>query len=446
MKNQTKSKFIIVFIVLVEVLLSCDQFTRETKTKVKLSDDELLTLVQKQTFKYFWDFADPYSGLAKERNTERWVTSGGSGFGIMAIVVGVEREFITREEGVERLTKMVDFLGNAERFHGAWSHWLLGETGKAKPFSPKDDGGDLVETAYLVQGLLTAKEYFNRENEQENQLREKIQKLWEEVEWDWYRQGGQNVLYWHWSANFGWAMNMPVLGWNECLITYILAASSPTHSVPPEVYHEGWTKSNHFKNGNEYEGIELSLGFDHGGPLFFSHYSFLGLDPNGLKDQYADYFELNRNHSLINYKYCVRNPKEHKGYSENSWGLTASDDPFVGYMAHKPGDRDNGTISPTAAVSSIVYTPEESMNAIRYFYEELGDDLWGEYGFRDAFNLNAGWFAPTYLAIDQGPMIVMIENYRSGLIWKYFMMNEDVQNGLDKLGFTYKKSDKTIRK
>ncbi|HEY9113912.1 MAG TPA: glucoamylase family protein [Bacteroidales bacterium] len=424
-------------------ILACQNANSKKKTVAsKLTDEQLMDTVQKQTFKYFWDFADSASGMAKERNTEIMITSGGSGFGIMAIVVGVERGYITREAALERMLKIVNFLEKAERFHGAWPHWLFGETGKPKHFSQYDDGGDLVETAYLVQGLLTAKEYFNQENEAENELRKKITYLWETVEWDWYRQNDQNVLYWHWSKNYGWKMNMPIRGWNECLITYVLAASSPTHPVPAEVYHEGWTNSNHFYNGNEYEGIKLPLGFPYGGPLFFTHYSFLGLNPNGLKDQYADYFELNSNQSLINFKYCVKNPKGFPGYSDSCWGLTASDDPYHFYLAHEPGsDRDNGTISPTAAISSIVYTPKESMQAMRYFFEELGDSLWGEYGFYDAFNLDANWTADTYLAIDQGPIVVMIENYRTGLLWNNFMKNKDVQNGLTKLGFTYKTTD-----
>ncbi len=424
-------------------MASCSSNNNVEGGDKKLSDDELMTLVQKQTFKYFWDFADPNSGMAPERNaTPDVVTIGGTGFGVMTIPVGIERGFITREQGVERMLKITGFLAKADRFHGVWPHWLYGATGKTKPFSPKDDGGDLVETAFMVQGLLTVQQYFDKDNASEKQLRDEIQTLWEEVEWDWYRQGDQNKLYWHWSKNYGWDMNMPIKGFNEGLIVYVLAASSPTHGIPAEVYHEGWTNSDYFYNGNEYEGIKLPLGFPYGGPLFFSHYSFLGLNPHGLKDKYADYYEQNQNHSMINYKYCVSNPKGHKGYSEKSWGLTASDDPLVGYLAHEPHptNNDNGTISPTAALSSIVYTPKESLVAMRYFYEEIGDKLFGEYGFKDAYNMNENWYADSYLAIDQGPIIVMIENHRTGLLWNSFMKNKEVQTGLDKLGFTYKVS------
>jgi hypothetical protein len=403
----------------------------------EISDDELLTKIQQHTFRYFWDFGHPVSGLARERNTsDEIVTSGGSGFGLMAIIVGIERGFITRQQGIERLTTIVDFLGNdAERFHGAWSHWLNGTTGEAIAFSTYDDGGDLVETSFMAMGLLTVKEYLDEGNTLEKELINKIDLLWKGVDWVWYSQGGQNVLYWHWSPNFQWQMNMPVRGYNEALITYLMAAASPTHPIDPIVYHEGWANNGGIINGSDYYDITLPVGYAFGGPLFFSHYSFMGLDPRNLSDQYANYWEQNTNHTLINRAYCIDNPKEYLGYSGACWGLTASDN-HVGYSAHSP-DNDRGVITPTAAISSIPYTPDYSMEAIKFFYYVLGDRLWGEYGFYDAFNLNEGWTANSYLAIDQGPIVVMIENYRTGLCWDLFMNNTDVQNGLTKLGFSY---------
>ena len=404
----------------------------------RISDEELLTLVQEKTFKYFWDYAHPVSGLSRERlNSGDIVTSGGSGFGIMAIPVGIERGFITREEGAERMLTIATFLDEkAERFHGAYSHWLDGNTGKAIDFSAKDDGGDLVETGFLIEGLLTVQQYFNLDNPTESAIREKITKIWEEVEWDWYLKS-TNCLYWHWSPEHEWAMNMKISGWNEALICYVLAASSPTHPISKEVYDQGWAKNGGMKNGKKYYDITLPLGTsgDKGGPLFFAHYSFLGLDPRNLEDQYANYWDQNTAHAKINHAYCVANPKKHYGYSDECWGLTASDIPN-GYTANSPGN-DNGTIAPTAALASFPYTPEESMKAMRYFYYALGDKLFGEYGFHDAFNLSQRWFAPSYIAIDQGPIVVMIENCRTALLWEYFMKNEDVKRGLDKLGFTY---------
>jgi hypothetical protein len=412
-----------------------------TKRPKDLSDSALLDLVQKQTIKYFWDFAHPVSGMARERSNENFgyghevVTTGGTGFGIMSIIVAVERKWIGRDTAAKFLVKMVNFLLKANAYHGAFPHWMDGATGKTIPFSRKDDGADLVESSYLFQGLLCARQYFNGDNRTERELRNKISWMWPDTEWNWFTKGGEEVLYWHWSPNNGWAMNFPVRGFNECMIMYILAASSPNekYQVPASVYHRGWAESNFFKNGKTFYGYKLPLGFDYGGPLFFSQYSFLGLDPHGLKDRYADYWEQNTNHTLINHAYCVENPKAFKGYGENCWGLTASDT-YNGYNAFSPTN-DEGTITPTAALSAFPYTPEFSMKALKHFYFDLGDKIWGEYGFVDAFNETKNWYAGSYLAIDQGPIVAMIENYRSGLIWKLFMSCPEIQHGLKKLGF-----------
>ncbi|WP_256001836.1 glucoamylase family protein [Pedobacter deserti] len=410
------------------------------KIDKNLTDEQLLDLVQRQTFRYFWDFAHPVSNMARERSNKSFsyghevVTTGGTGFGVMAVVVATERQWIARDTAARFLLKMVKFLGKADAYHGVFAHWLDGATGKTIPFSRKDDGADLVESSFLFQGLLTAQRYFNANTPAENELRGRINSLWNDIEWDWFTREGQDVLYWHWSPNNGWAMNFPLRGFNEALITYVLAASSTRYPVPASVYHNGWAQSNFFKNGREFYGHKLPLGFDYGGPLFFSHYSFLGLDPRGLKDRYADYWEQNRNHTLINRAYVLENPKKYKGYGANSWGLTASDS-WQGYAAHSPTE-DHGVITPTAALSAFPYTPEYSMQALKHFYFDLGDKLWTEYGFVDAFSEHHNWYAKSHLAIDQGPIIVMIENYRTGLLWKLFMSHPDVQGGLRKLGFT----------
>ncbi len=406
-----------------------------------ISDEALLDLVQRQTFRYFWDFGHPVSGLSRERSNvtaehgHEVVTSGGSGFGVMAIIVAAERKWITREQAVDRLLKMVNFLRKAQSFYGMWSHWLDGGTGKVIPFSRRDDAADIVESSFLYAGLLCARQYFDQNNRKENELRTKINWTWQEADWKWFSKDTAKALYWHWSPNYGWSMNNAIRGWNECLITYVLAASSPTHPIDAEVYHQGFARSNTFINNKEFYGIRLPLGPDYGGPLFFSHYSFLGLDPRTLKDRYANYWEQNKNHTLINRQYCIDNPKHFKGYGPNSWGLTASDN-HEGYNAHSP-DNDLGVITPTAALSAFPYTPEYSMQALRHFYVNLGDKIWSEYGFVDAFNESKNWYAKSHLAIDQGPIIVMIENHRSGLMWKLFMSCPEIQQGLKKLGFTW---------
>ncbi|MEQ5789864.1 beta-glucosidase [Muricauda sp. NFXS6] len=410
-----------------------------------VSDEELMDSIQFQTFNYFWEGAEPISGLARERihldgvypnHDKDIITTGGSGFGLMAILVGVERGFISREQALERYQRIVNFLENADRFHGAWPHWLL-PSGKVTPFSKKDNGGDLVETAFLVQGLLTVQAYFKNGNEREQQLAEKIQELWEGVEWDWYTKNGEDVLYWHWSPEYEWEMNFPVGGYNEALIMYILAAASPTHSIDRSVYEIGWAGSGEISQDTTYYGLETELNhYEHSdapvGPLFWAHYSYLGLNPKGLKDQFGDYWKLNQNHAMIHYKYAVDNPKDYEGYGKDLWGLTSSYS-INGYAGHRP-EADLGVISPTAALSSMPYTPEESKQFLRFMYNEQ-DSLIGKYGPYDAFSLEDDWYLPRYLAIDQGPIPVMIENYRSGLFWKLFMANTEVQEGLIKLGF-----------
>ncbi|MDB5193485.1 MAG: beta-glucosidase [Segetibacter sp.] len=414
---------------------------------VLAKDDSIYKDVQRSTFQYFWDGAEPNSGLARERfhvdgeypqNDKHVVTSGGGGFGVMAILVGIERGFITRQQGFERLQRIVKFLETADRFYGAWPHWWNGETGKVKPFSKKDDGGDLVESSFMIQGLLTVRQYFKDGNTGEKALANRIDKLWKEVDFNWYRNS-KNALYWHWSPNYSWEMNFPVSGYNECLIMYVLAASSPTHGVPAEVYHEGWAKNGKINETTTKYGYPLNLAHngadEYGGPLFWAHYSYLGLDPRGLKDRYADYWQHNKNHTLINYSWCVENPKKFKGYGKDSWGLTASYS-VKGYAGHAPGmDRDLGVISPTAALSSMPYSPEQSMQAMKHWYKDLGDKVYGVYGFYDAFSETENWFPKRYLAIDQGPIVVMMENHRTGLLWNLFMSCPEVQQGLKKLGF-----------
>lgn len=442
-----KNLFIVLFAVFVTV--GCSSKTQKykvTETKI-LTNDQLLDTIQYYTFQYFWDGAEPNSGLARERfhvdgvypqNDKNIVTTGGGGFGVMALLVGIERKFITREQGLERFERIVSFLEKADRFQGVWPHWLIGETGKVKPFSKFDDGADLVETAYLIQGLITVKEYFSEGNEREKQLVARIDQLWRDVQWDWHQKDGENVLYWHWSPNYGWKMNFPVKGYNECLIMYVLGAASPTHPINPASYHEGWARNGAIKGSHEKYGYTLELNHngatEQGGPLFWSHYSFLGLDPRNLKDEYASYWEHNVAHTMINYKHCVENPGKFKGYGVNCWGLTASYS-LKGYNAHMPSN-DLGVISPTAALSSMPYAPQQVIPVVRHFYEDFGSKLLGPYGFYDAFSESADWWPQKYLAIDQGPIVVMIENYRSGLLWNLFMRNEDVKNGLKKLGFS----------
>jgi len=421
-----------------------------------MTDDELLTMVQEACFRYYWEGAEPVSGMARENIPGRhnMIATGASGFGIMALIVGTERNFITREESVERFLTILAFLEKADRFHGVYGHFMDGLTGKVEPFfGNHDNGADLVETAFLMQGLLTARQYFSGDNEKEKMIREKITGIWESAEWDWFRkEPGSKFLYWHWSPDQEWVINHKLVGWNETMVVYLLAIASPTHPVPAKMYYTGWasqdkTGQNYrsnwggtrdgsmYTNGNAYFGIKLDVGVSNGGPLFFTHYSYMGYDPHFITDKYTNYFTNNQNIAKINYNYCVLNPNHYKGYGENAWGLTASDGPHD-YSADEPvPGRDIGKLAPTGAISSFPYTPEESMKALKNYYYNYGSFLWGEYGFKDAFNLTENWCSEIYMGLNQAPMVVMIENYRTGLIWKLFMQNEEIQKGLLKLEF-----------
>jgi hypothetical protein len=424
-----------------------------------LNDDELLTMLQEECVRYYWEGAHPKSGMTLENipGDDRIVATGASGFGIMALIVGVERGFITREQGLERLTKITAFLKNAPRYHGAWSHFMDGATGKSLPvFDMFDNAGDLVETAFLMEGLLAARQYFRGSSEREKKLYETISYLWSTVEWDWYRRSSQSdALYWHWSPDFSWHINHRITGFNETMIIYLLAIASPTHGVPPELYYTGWAgeskaavdyrkdwsnseEGDRYVNGHSYEGIKLDVGVGSGGPLFFAHYSYMGFDPH-FRDRYTNYFENNRNLALINLRYCIRNPKHYKGYGANCWGLTASDG-SEGYGAHAPNPQDDdGTMTPTGALASFSYTPEASTSALKHFYRDLGNPLWDVYGPRDAFNLETDWYSPIIMGLNQAPIAVMVENYRTGLIWKLFMSNPEIEPMLHGIGFTIDK-------
>ncbi|WP_374442381.1 glucoamylase family protein [Epilithonimonas sp.] len=446
----------------ITALVSCKNAQSANSSEIKtitknVSDNQLMDKVQSDALKYFWDFAEPHSLLGRERyhedniypdNDKHVVTTGGSGFGLMTILVGVDRKFIPRKEAVQRLTHIADFLDKADRFHGAWSHWINGETGKVVPFGKKDNGGDLVETAFLVQGIICVREYFKNGNEEEKQLAAKMDKLWKGVEWNWYTKGGQKVLYWHWSPTYGWEMNFPLEGYNECLITYVLAASSPDYSIDYDTYNKGWTRNGTYTTDRTKYGLPLFVKHNYaeefGGPLFWSQYSYLGLDPRDLSDKYVkNYWDLNRNHVLIDYKYCQENPYNFKGYSEKYWGLTAgytrNKDGSVGYAAHQPMKEDFGVITPTAALSSMPYTPKESLAFLRFLYTEKPNFI-GQAGPYDATSINYNdWFTPRYLAIDQGTIAPMIENYRTGLLWNLFMNAPEIRTGLKKIGFKSEK-------
>ncbi|MHB1675092.1 MAG: glucoamylase family protein [Acidobacteriaceae bacterium] len=407
-----------------------------------MSDDELLTMVQEASFRYYWEGAEPHSGMTRENmpGNDDIIATGASGFGIMALIVGVDRSFITRQQGIDRLLRITDFLQKSDRYHGAWPHFLSGTTGHRLPvFGLFDNGADLVETSFLMEGLLAARQYFKGDSPSEQELYARITNLWQGVDWEWFRATPKrDALYWHWSPEYSWHIANRLTGWNEVMITYLLAIASPTHGVPASLYYSGWVGEgidNHYVNGHTYYGIPLYVGYGTGGPLFFTDYSFMGFDPRGKKDKYANYYANNRNMSLINQAYCIQDPNHWKGFSKNTWGLTAVDGP-KGYVPYEPTPSlDDGTIAPTGAISAFAYTPDASLIALKHFYRDLGAQVWSIYGFRDAFNLQQNWYSGINMGLNQAPMVVMIENRRTGLVWRNFMANPEIASMLTRIGF-----------
>jgi len=420
-----------------------------SQTQNNYTDSQLIEMVQKDALKYFWDYSESNSKLARERyhtdnpgQDAHVVSAGGSGFGLMTILVGINNGYVARAEAVSRLTTALNFLQNADRFHGVWPHWMNGNAGHVIPFSQKDDGGDLVETAFLAQGLICVREYFkNSTDVAELAISQKANTLLSGIEWSWYTKG-ENTLYWHWSPNYDFQMNMPLKGYDETLITYVLAAASQNYSINKPVYQQGWARNGSIVNSSSQYGLPLIVKHNtpsgNIGPMFWSHYSFLGLDPRGLTDDYVNYGNATTNHAKIMYQYCIANPNGWQGYNSKSWGLTASytrnADGTTGYAAHQPSN-DLGVISPTAALSNMPYTPTESMNMLRFLYNENYSKYVGVAGPYDAYSIQYNWVTPRYLAIDQGTIAPMIENHKNQFLWQLFMNAPDVRQGLIKLGF-----------
>lgn len=403
--------------------------------KARLSDNALLDVVQRETLRYFWDYGHPISGMARERwgadmgyDNLATVTTGGTGFGVMAMIAGAERGFLPKAEVIARIDRITRFLDAAPRYRGAFAHWMNGETGETFAFSENDIGGDIVETAFLMMGLLTARQYLGMDHP----TARRIDALWRGVDWAGFCDGPARLM-WHYSPKVEWGPALPIRGWHEGLMAYVLGAASPTHPIDPVAYHQGWKDSPTYLNGRSNYRIRLPMGPELGGPMFFAHYSFLGLDPRGLHEGGVDFWAQNRAHARTQAAYCRANPAGHAGYGP-AWGLTACDGPD-GYDAFSPTN-DRGVIAPTAALASMPYTPTASLRALRHYQQDFDGALWGPYGLRDSFCPARGWVAPSHIAIDQGPIVCMIENHRSALLWRLFMSAPEVGTALQRLGFT----------
>ncbi|MDR2947526.1 MAG: beta-glucosidase [Candidatus Adiutrix sp.] len=407
-----------------------------------LADRQALDSLQREAFLYMWEDGDPESGMAYEANfgwEERPVAVGGSGFGAAAIVVAADRGWISRDQALSRLLKIARFLTKTAeahpQWHGGFPHWLSGRTGEVFNYG---DGEviDTVETALLMQGLLIARAYFNGPGS-EAELRGLITKLWHAVEWDWFSNSPEeeNGIFWHWSPDpeRGY-LGLRIRGYNEALITYVLALASPTHPISRKTY-DYWSTGPDYRTRTVF-GYRLEGTSPDGGPLFLAHYSFVGLDPRRLADKKVPggYFARNVAQTLSNREYCLTEAPSANQYGPNFWGLSASQIKD-GYTASSPAN-DQGAVAPTAALSSMPYTPHYSMEVMHNLKSMMNGRAWSWFGPLDGVSPHEGWVSDHYLAIDQLPIVLMVENYRSGLLWNLFMADPEVRAGLDAAGLT----------
>ena len=425
-------------------LLGGDSASLEA-TPLAESEDVFIDFVAELAFDYFWDEANPANGLVKDRSTQTSAASiAAVGFGLSAITVGIDRGWITREEGRTRVLNTLRFFRNCPQsdatsnvcgYRGFFYHFLNMQTGHRAGTTELST----IDTALLLGGVLHAREYFSEENADEAEIRTLADAIYDRVEWDWAANRPPLVtLGWKPEQEFA-ICNGNLCDWrgyNEAMILYILGLGSSTHPLPDGAW-DAWTASYDSDWGTFYGYTFLSFP-----PLFGHQYSHLWVDFRGIQDDYMrgkgiDYFENSRRATLANRAYSIDNPNSYPNYGPDEWGLTASDDPF-GYRAHgaPPAQADNGTITPTAAGGSIAFTPDESRAALRNFYQSYRPRIWGKYGLVDAYNIRENWFDDVFLGIDQGPFVIMIENLRTESIWDAFMQNEDVQRGLARAGFT----------
>ena len=439
------------------LLSSCQQTSENTASMQVENSSQFLHDLQERTFHYFWDLTDHETGLVPDRApTASFSSVAATGFGLTAYIVGVERDFISREEAATRVLNTLKFHYEAPQgeqvsgiigYKGFFYHFLDPATGHRF----KEVELSTIDTGLLMAGILSCQSYFNRPNATEKAIRELADKLYRRVEWDWaLNDNGTLSMGWFPEKGF---IEHSWQGYNEAMILLVLAIASPTHPIPAESWTK-WTKTYRWANFQGYEYVNF-------GPLFGHQYSHMYVDFRGIQDEYMrskgiDYFENSKRATLANRAYCIENPGGFIGYGPDLWGLTACDGPFngeketaigavqfAGYWARAAAIneiRDDGTIAPTAAGGSLAFTPQESLAALMHMKNEYGDRLYGEYGFKDAFNLTypeqSGWFDKDYLGIDQGPILIQAENYRTELIWSIMKENPYIVEGLKKAGFT----------
>ncbi len=435
--------------------------SRNNEVGKTLSTEFNLDDLQRRTFNYFWDLADPESGLIPDRwPTESFCSIAAMGFGLTSYIVGIENGYISRKIAAERIRDQMRFLyhlpqSNAMHavagYKGFFYHFIDMKNGTRY----KDVELSTVDTGWLMAGILSCQSYFDGDDLTETAIRDLADSLYRRVEWDWFLNDN-DLLSMGWFPDRGF-LKAQWDGYNEAMLLIIMALGSTTHPVPA-ICWENWTKPYIW---GDYYGYEM-VNF---GPLFGHQYSHMYVDFRGIYDRYMaakgiDYFENARRATYSNRAYCIANPRHFNDYSDTIWGLTACDGPgdkkvdingsvikFMGYSARGAAVNyhvDDGTIAPTAAGGSIPFAPEICIPALKAMYEKYGSALYDTYGFRDAFNptftfgpenIN-GWFDKDYIGIDQGPIVIMIENYKTGLIWKVMKKNKYIIAGLKKAGFS----------
>lgn len=401
------------------------------------SDDEFLDYVQQTSFDYFWYLANPTNGMVADRSTPTSPCSiAAVGFGLTCIGIGIDHGWISRTQGVARvLTTLNTFLNGPQGtnasgtigYKGWFYHFLDMNTALRSPASELSS----IDTALLLAGILHAKQYFDGTNTDEISIRTKADAIFNRVDWNWMAQG-TNVISMGWFPSGSFIANNWI-GYNEGMILYILGLGAATNPLPASAWSR-WTSG--YAWATNYGQAFVTFP-----PLFGHQYSHCWIDFRHNADAYMNsknstYFQNSRRATLAQRSYCIANPLNRVGYSSNVWGLTACDGPS-GYGTHgaPPAENDDGTIAPTAAGGSMAFAPEYALPALRHFYTQFRFRIWTAYGFRDAFNLGAQWYASDTLGIDQGPIVVMIENYRTQRVWRRFMQNEEVQRGLQRAGF-----------
>ena len=401
------------------------------------SDDEFLEYVQQTSFDYFWYLANPSNGLVPDRSTTTSPCSiAAVGFGLTAIGIGIDHGWISRTRGVARvLTTLNTFLNGPQGSntsgtigHKGWFYHFL-EMNTALRSSSSELSS--IDTALLLAGILYSKQYFDGTNTDEISIRTMADAIFSRVDWNWMAQG-TNVVSMGWFPTSGFIPNNWI-GYNEALLLYCLGLGTATNPLPASAWNR-WTSGYIWATNYGQAFIPFP-------PLFGHQYSHCWIDFRHTADAYMNshdstYFQNSRRATLAQRAYCVANPLGRVGYSSNVWGLTACDGP-AGYAAHgaPPTENDDGTIAPTAAGGSIAFAPEYSLPTLRYFYTQYRPRIWTGYGFRDAFNLGAQWYGSDELGIDQGPMVIMIENHRNQRVWRLFMRNAEIQRGLQRAGF-----------